>query len=73
MKPTYKEWQEGLRDKLLFNADWYEDVDERCDQLVTHVKLMCRKLVSQDFRQIEKSKNWLRNGLLPGLCPAMRL
>ena len=26
--PTYEEWEEGLKDKLHMNADWY-DVDER--------------------------------------------
>ena len=27
--PTYEEWEEGLKDKLHMNADWYDDVDER--------------------------------------------
>ena len=29
MTPAYQEWEEGLKDKLLFNADWYDDADER--------------------------------------------
>lgn len=24
VKPTYKEWAVGLRDKLIINADWYQ-------------------------------------------------